>query len=82
MTQITVSITVRVTLRVTRRSLEYRGCVWRDDRVGRGQNTRMGWNDPTFAHGSVAKVTLGSFQPIAEEQDRVLPVCIQRCNQP
>src|ERR1700688_3096566 len=32
-----------------------RGCAWRDDQFGRGQNTVLGWSDPTFAHGSVAK---------------------------
>jgi hypothetical protein len=31
--------------------------------VGRGQNTRMGWSDPTLAHGSVAKEIRGSLQP-------------------
>ena len=45
----------------------------RDQEFGRGQNTGVGWSDPTFAHGSVAKVTPGSLQPIGEEQDRVLP---------
>jgi len=40
-----------------------RGCAWRDDQFGRGQNTVLGWSDPTFAHGSVAKVTRGSLQP-------------------
>src|SRR5207249_7443580 len=33
-----------------------RGCAWRDDQFGRGQNPVLGWSDPTFAHGSVAKV--------------------------
>jgi hypothetical protein len=33
----------------------------------------MGWNDPTFGLGSVAKKLRGSFQPIAEKVDRVLP---------
>ncbi len=40
-----------------------RGCAWRDDQFGRGQNTVLGWSDPTFAHGSVAKVSRGSLQP-------------------
>ena len=40
-----------------------RGCAWRDDQFGRGQNPVLGWSDPTFAHGSVAKVTRGSLQP-------------------
>jgi hypothetical protein len=40
-----------------------RGCAWRDDQFGRGQNTVLGWSDPTFAHGSVAKVMHGSLQP-------------------
>jgi len=32
-----------------------RGCGWRDDQFGRGQNTVLGWSDPTFAHDSVPK---------------------------
>src|SRR5712664_3436750 len=40
-----------------------RGCAWRDDQFGRGQNTVLGWSDPTLAHGSVPKVTRGSLQP-------------------
>ncbi len=36
-----------------------RGCAWRDDQFGRGQNTVMGWSDPTFGHGPVPKVMLG-----------------------
>ena len=40
-----------------------RGCAWPDDQFGRGQNPVLGWSDPTFAHGSVAKVTHGSLQP-------------------
>ncbi len=39
-----------------------RGCSWRDDQFGRGQNTVLGWSDPTFAHGSVPKVSRGSLQ--------------------
>ncbi len=39
------------------------GCAQRDDQFGRAQNTELGWSDPTFAHGSVAKVTRGSLQP-------------------
>jgi hypothetical protein len=33
-----------------------RGCAWREDQFGRGQNPVLGWSDPTFAHGSVAKL--------------------------
>src|SRR5690348_5231861 len=40
-----------------------RGCAWRDDQFGRGQNPVLGWSDPTFAHDSVAKVNRGSLQP-------------------
>jgi hypothetical protein len=40
-----------------------RGCAWPGDQFGRGQNPVLGWSDPTFAHGSVAKVTRGSLQP-------------------
>ena len=32
-----------------------RGCAWRDDQFGRGQDTVLGWSDPTFARGSVPK---------------------------
>jgi len=39
------------------------GCAWRDDQFGRGQNTVVGWSDPTLAQGSVPKVTRGSLQP-------------------
>ena len=31
----------------------------RDEQFGRGQNTGVGWNDPTFAADCVAKVTRG-----------------------
>jgi hypothetical protein len=40
-----------------------RGCAWRDDQFGRGQNTLLGWSDPTFARDCVAKVNRGSRQP-------------------
>ncbi len=36
-----------------------RSCASRDDRFGRGQNTGLGWSDPTFVHGSVPKVIRG-----------------------
>jgi len=39
------------------------GCAQRDDQLGRAQNTELGWSDPTFAHGSVPKVSRGSLQP-------------------
>jgi hypothetical protein len=39
------------------------GCAQRDDQFGRAQNTELGWSDPTFAHGSVPKVSRGSLQP-------------------
>jgi hypothetical protein len=39
------------------------GCAWRDDQFGCGQNTVLGWSDPTFAHDCVAKVNRGSLQP-------------------
>jgi hypothetical protein len=34
-----------------------------DDQFGRGQNTVLGWRDPTLAHDCVAKVNRGSLQP-------------------
>jgi hypothetical protein len=36
-----------------------RGCAWHDDHFGRGQNTGLGWSDPTFVHVSVPKVMRG-----------------------
>ena len=49
-----------------------RGCAGRDDQFGHGQNTGMGWSDPTFAHGSVAKVMRG-VAPAHEILFDVLP---------
>jgi hypothetical protein len=40
-----------------------RGCARQNAEVGRGQDTLLGWSDPTFAHGSVPKVSRGSLQP-------------------
>jgi hypothetical protein len=39
--------------------MQHSSCARRDGQFGRGQNTGMGWSDPTLAHGSVAKVTRG-----------------------
>jgi hypothetical protein len=36
-----------------------RGCTSRSDHFGRGQNTGLGWSDPTFVHVSVPKVIRG-----------------------
>ena len=36
-----------------------RSCTWHDDEFGRGQNTGLGWSDPTFVHVSVPKVIRG-----------------------
>jgi hypothetical protein len=41
--------------RVRRRS----SCTSGDDQFGRGQNTGLGWSDPTFVHVSVPKVMRG-----------------------
>jgi len=38
---------------------EHWGCAVRDREFGRGKNTKLGWNDPTFGPGYVAKVTRG-----------------------
>jgi hypothetical protein len=48
-----------VHLRISRRVRNRRSCASRDDQFGRGQNTGLGWSDPTFAHVSVPKVTRG-----------------------
>jgi hypothetical protein len=62
-------------LGVTRSSWEHEGCAWRDYQFGRGQNTVLGWSDPTFWHCPVAKVTAGSLQP---NEIRRLLVCPSR----
>ena len=53
-----------------------RGCAWRDEQFGRGQNILLGWSDPTFAHGSVAKVMLGVAPAHTEISAGVLPACL------
>ncbi len=38
-----------------RASAQGTSCAWHDDQFGRGQNTMLGWSDPTFCHWLVAK---------------------------
>src|SRR5437773_5377624 len=60
---ITLRFTLRVTLRVTRSCWEHRGCAWRDIGFGHGQNTVLGWSDPTFGSLWLPKRIVGSLQP-------------------
>jgi hypothetical protein len=55
-----------------------RACARRDDSFGRGQNTVLGWSDPTFAHGSVAKVMLGVAPAQPKGQIAACYACV-RC---
>jgi hypothetical protein len=48
-----------VHLRIFGRAQSRRSCAWYDDQFGRGQNTGLGWSDPTFVHVSVPKVIRG-----------------------
>ena len=48
-----------VHLGISRRIRNRRSCTCRDDSFGRGQNTGLGWSDPTFVHVSVPKVIRG-----------------------
>jgi hypothetical protein len=48
-----------VHVRISRRVRSRRSCGWHDDQFGRGQNTGLGWSDPTFVHDSVPKVIRG-----------------------
>jgi hypothetical protein len=48
-----------VHLRIFGRVRSRRSCASRDDQFGRGQNTGLGWSDPTFVHVSVPKVIRG-----------------------
>jgi hypothetical protein len=53
-----------------------RVCARENAQFGRGQNTELGWSNPTFAHGSVAKVMFGVAPALAEISGGVLPACI------
>jgi hypothetical protein len=44
---------------IFRRVRSRRSCACHDDQFGRGQNTGLGWSDPTFVHVSVPKVVRG-----------------------
>ena len=48
-----------VHLRIFGRAESRRSCGCDDDQLGRGQNTGLGWSDPTFVHVSVPKVIRG-----------------------
>jgi hypothetical protein len=41
---------------------EHRGCARRDIQFGRGQNTGVGWSDPTFGGFQPPKDFVGSLQ--------------------
>jgi len=53
-----------------------RGCAWRDDQFGRGQNTVLGWSDPTLGHCSVPKVMLGVAPAHEDISPNFLPACV------
>jgi hypothetical protein len=53
-----------------------RGCAWRDYQFGHGQDNVLGWSDPTFAHGSVAKVMPGVAPAHKEIPSGGLPACV------
>jgi len=55
-----------------------RGCPRQNAQFGCGQDTVLGWSDPTFAHGSVAKVMLGVAPALNEISFVVLPACFSR----
>ena len=48
-----------VHLRILGRARSRRSCACHDHQFGRGQNTGLGWSDPTFVHVSVPKVICG-----------------------
>jgi hypothetical protein len=48
-----------VHLRISRSVRRRRDCAWRERSIARGQNTGLGWSDPTFVHVSVPKVIRG-----------------------
>ena len=63
-TRFTHRFTESFTLKAVRSRTDYRACASRDDGFGRGQNTGVGWSDPTFGQLLVAKRPQGSLQPI------------------
>jgi hypothetical protein len=50
----------------------------RVEEFGRGQNTELGWNDPTFCHNCVANVTRGVVPAQCGGGARCLPACRDR----
>ncbi len=50
--------------------------------VPRGQNTKMGRSDPTLDGFQPPKPLWGRSGLSPQNGDRVLPACMQRCNQP
>jgi len=52
-----------------------------DEDFGRGQNTELGWNDPTFLPRLRGQRDRGSFQPSVEERHGVLRACRDRSMQ-
>jgi len=72
-THVTLPVTVRVTPGVPRSCWEHSGCAWRDDQFGRGQNTGMGWSDPT----SLPREPWRSLQP-SEQDDSQFTGCFAR----
>lgn len=57
-------------LRIFGRARQRRSCAWRDSQLGRGQNTGLGWSDPTFGPVTVPKVIRGSLQPVGATSAR------------
>ena len=55
-----------------------RGCAWREDQFGRGQDTVLGCSDPTLGHGSVPKVMHGVAPAHEDISSNVLPACVAR----
>jgi hypothetical protein len=64
------SVHLRIFARVRRRRVR----AWHDDQFGRGQNTGLGWSDPTFVHVSVPKVIRG-VAPARRRAERAACCC-------
>jgi hypothetical protein len=62
-TRFTIPFTPSFTMKAMRTYRNYRGCASRDRGFVRGQNTDLGWSDPTFGQVLVAKRPQGSLQP-------------------
>ena len=77
----TVSFTDPFTLKATLSQRKHIDCAQHEDGFGRGQNTGLGWSDPTFGQILAAKRHRGRSSPARSSRDSVLPASRSRTRQ-